>query len=89
VALAKDCSTICHDTSMIIIVDAAYSLSDEINWSQQQSLESTISRMFYIDNDDVFEEHEDAISIHMVSSSSCGLVSTHSSPIGTQAVLTR
>lgn len=89
VALAKDCSTICHDTSMVIIGDAASSLSDEILGSLQQALESTISRMFYIDNDDVFEEHEDAISIHMVSSSSCGLVSTHSSPIGTQAVLTR
>ena len=79
----------CNDVSMIIIGDATSPLSDSTLVSLQEVLKSTISRMFYVDNDDVFEEREDAALIHMLSSSSCGLVSTYSSPIGTQAVLTR
>jgi len=74
---------------MVIVGDATSPLSDSTLALMQKSLESYISRMFYIDCDDIFEEREDASSIHMLSSSSCGLVSTHSSSIGTQAVLTR
>jgi hypothetical protein len=89
VTLAKGCSSICNETSMVIVGDASSPLSDSALALMQKSLESHISRMFYIDSDDIFEEREDVSSIHMLSSSSCGLVSTHSSSIGTQAVLTR
>ncbi len=89
VTLAKHCSSMCDDTSMIIIGDAASPLSDSTLAVLQESLESIISRMYYVDNDDVFEEDEDASLIHMLSYSSCGFVSVNASSVGTQAILTR
>jgi hypothetical protein len=87
--LAKHCSNICDDKSIIIIGDAASPLSDSTLAVLQEYLQTSVPRMFYVDNDDVFEESEDASLIHMLSHSSCALVSVNSSSIGTQAVLTR
>ena len=88
-ALAQDCSGLCDDTSMVIIGDATSPLSDATLSLLQEALRSVISRMFYVDNDDVFFEREDAATLYMLSSSSCGFISANSSTIGTQAVLTR
>jgi hypothetical protein len=87
--LANHCSNKCDDASMIIIGDASSPLSDSTLAVLQETLQSIISHLFYVDSDDVFEENEDAALIHMLSQSSCGLVSVNSSSVGTQAVLTR
>jgi hypothetical protein len=87
--LANHCASKCDDASMIIIGDASFPLSDSTLAVLQETLQSIISHMFYVDSDDVFEESEDAALVHLLAHSSCGLVSVNSSSTGTQAVLTR
>jgi hypothetical protein len=88
-ALAVNCSRTCDDASMVIIGESSSPLSDSTLALFQETLNSIVSRMFYVDNDDVFDERESAPLIHMMSSSSCGFVATLSSSVATQAALTR